>query len=374
MSASRLLKILTYRWQCAHQYELFRLPCEFHLVTNKDVLSWDYFIRPLPGNVFFVPFERVNEKDYDLVILPFDENAAFPGHSGGFLPQGWGETFRALLGSLSIPKIALCHGAPSFKNESTVPDFKVIDEEIRKPVAELLGDVPVVCNSYEAQTQWQFRRSRVIWHGFVPQEYPDASYRDGIVYVAAEIRRRPWCYGYNMFKEAVNGFPNHLLGRDIANEFKTISVPLYDTTRIVNKIAKTVFKNNPVRVRNLLNPWANVVFKNYVNVLRRHSIYLNTTIRSPMPRARAEAMFIGLGVVTLPHHDVAMFIKSGENGFIAENAGEMREHLNYLFKHPAEIEKIGKRGQETARKEFHSKRYLSEWKKLISEETGKTIE
>lgn len=374
MSINKPLKILTYRWQCAHQYELFRLPCEFHLVTNKDVLSWDYFIRPLRGNVFFVPFERINEKDYDLVILPFDENAVCPENSAGLVPVRWGTTFKALAKSLALPMIALCHGAPPYKDENTHPDLVTLDESSRTAIVDFLGDTMVVCNSYEAQKQWSFRRSKAIWHGFNPEEYPTSSYKDGIVYVAAEIRRRPWCYGYDVFKEAVNGFPYHLMGKDIANEFKTISVPLYNATRIVNKIASLAFKNNPARVRNLLNPWAKVVFKNYVDALRRHSIYLNTTIRSPMPRARAEAMLAGLSVVTLPHHDVAMFIKNGENGFIAENAGEMREHLTYLFKHPAEIEKIGKRGQETARREFHIERYLSEWKKLIFDETGKTIE
>lgn len=373
MSANKPLKILTYRWQCAHQYELFRLPCEFYLVTNSDILSWDYFIRPLRANIFFVPFEDVSEKDYDIAILPFDENAACPDKSGGFLPQGWGETFRALVKSLSIPKIALCHGAPPYKGESTFPDLNTIDEEIQKPIAELLGDIRVVCNSYEAQKQWQFRRSKVIWHGFNPEEYPAASYKDGIVYVAAEISRRPWCYGYDIFKESVNGFPYHLLGKDVANEFKTVSVPLYNATRVVNKIAKTIFKNNPARVRRILNPWAERVFKNYVNVIREHSVYLNTTIRSPMPRARAEAMLAGLTVVSLPRHDVEMFIKNGENGFIGENADEIRSQLKYLFEHPGEIEKIGKRGQETARKEFHIHRYLSEWGKLIFDETGKNL-
>ncbi|MBL8949274.1 MAG: hypothetical protein JNK82_00760, partial [Myxococcaceae bacterium] len=78
--AQKRLRILTYRWHCAHQYELFKLPHDFTLLAGRPQFSreWDFSTRPLRENAKFVPREALDLNDFDLAILPFDESCVNP--------------------------------------------------------------------------------------------------------------------------------------------------------------------------------------------------------------------------------------------------------------------------------------------------------
>ncbi len=357
LSDSRKLNILTYRWHCGHQYELYKLPHEFVLSQGLTTmtLDWDYKNRPLRSNARLVPLRFVKIQNFDLAILHFDENSLSQEHCQGIIPPDWGTLFQYLKSNLKIPMVAICHGTPSFygqydfRNER--PDLvpEVIEEE-RQRMVEFLSDTLVICNSHQAQKEWGFRRSKVIWHGLDPAEYPPALYEKSILTVGGAMRHRPHYRGYYLFRKAVQGIHCDTLSGDMPETDVRVPEP-------------------PVAFADR-NDYAYHRFRNYVDLIREYSVFFNPTIRSPMPRCRGEAMLCGLAVVTANNHDANMFIKNGVNGFYGDDADELHEYLQYVTKSPARAEQIGREGRKTAMKVFDINRYLNEWQETIEDLTG----
>ncbi len=349
--SARKLRVLTYRWHVAHQYELYKLGHHFDLVADLPTLStnrWDLRQRPLPGNAQFIPKAAVKPADYDLAIVHFDENVLSPENSNGVLGPYWGHAFRYLMEEVEVPKIAICHGTPQFHGQYTPgydkPDLLQVIEPARRKLVEYLKDTLVICNSHQAQTEWGFRRSKVIWHGFDPTEFPPATYEKGILSpLGPAVSARPHYRGYYLYQQVFADFPAQYAP-------STLSVP----------------DPSPLYAGNQFAIWK---FRNYVDAIRRYAVYFNPTLRSPMPRARGEAMMCGLVTVSADNHDVDRFIRNGVNGFYSRDPGELREQLLFLCRNPDAAQRMGREGRRTALKTFHVDRYLEDWRETIAQET-----
>lgn len=355
----RRLKILTYRWHCGHQYELWKLPHDFYIVEdpNLHTMAWDYQSRPLPENAQHIALDRVDPRDFDFAILHFDENCVNPaGITNSVLHESWGAIFRHMVEfTKDMPRVAICHGTPPFhgmfnvgyKGADLMQEWAVEANAVR----QLVGNIPIICNSYNAWQQWHFPNSRVIWHGFDSSEYPLEEPGRGILYSANSIKHRPWYRGYHEFKWLSRRFDVAYLGRDDAGEFRRVSVEV------------------PTEYADMRD-FAIKKFNNYQSVLAQHAIFLNTTLRSPMPRSRAEAMLKGLCMVTMDYHDESRFITHGVNGFVGKSKEDLADSLKWLRKHPDQVRKIGLRGRETIRRVFPHTRYLQEWHQTIYDILG----
>ncbi|HEY4481604.1 MAG TPA: glycosyltransferase [Candidatus Brocadiaceae bacterium] len=350
INSKRGVRILTYRWHCSHQYELYKLPCEFTLATGVGTgftNSWDYEQRPLRSNVSLRPIEEISIGNYDLAILHFDENVLAAENTNGVIGPDWGINFKYFRENLKIPKIAICHGTPQFYGQYTdqfidAGDIKVI-EKARQDLVAYVGDMLIICNSYQAQREWGFKNSKVIWHGFDPTEFPPAYYDKGILTPGRAMKERPHYRGYFFFQQVFKNFPE-----EYAPEHLPIPNPHFLYERDTN-------------------PYAHTKFKNYVNDIRKYSIYFNPTIRSPMPRSRGEAMICGLVTVSANNHDVELFIKNGVNGYYSSDHEECKEYLLYLMKNPEVARKVGQAGRLLAMDLFNNDRYLKEWEDTISD-------
>lgn len=350
----RRLRVLTYRWHCPHQWELFKLGHDYTLVRGLGTAiceDWDWRKRPLPRNAHFISHERVNPRDFDIAVLHFDENVLRPDACLGKVPPNWGRTFLHALSEWNIPKVAICHGTPQFRGQYdasyTGADLEQVVEESRAELVELLKGVPVVCNSYQAQSEWSFAQSVVIWHGFSPHEYPPNLSGEGFFSMGqAALENRPHYNGLRIMDQLRSSL-------DGAVNIDTLDVP--DPAPVL--APRT-------------SEWAFAKYRNYISAVGRYSVYVNPTKRSPMPRTRGEAMMAGLATVSLRNHDVDMFIRNGDNGFFADTPEEMAEHVKFLSKNPQRCEEMGRSSRATALKLFNQDRYLSEWSQLIENILG----
>jgi glycosyltransferase involved in cell wall biosynthesis len=349
----RNLQILTYRWHCPHQYELHKLPYSFTMAQDLGLPwtnSWNYDQRPLRPNAQFSSWNEISEKDFDLAILHFDENVLSPQNCAGVLELSWGANFKKLRENLSIPMVAVCHGTPQFYGQY-LQDYKGIDfgkviEEERKRLVDYLGDVLVICNSHQAQREWGFKNSKVIWQGFDPIEFPQSTYRKGILSLGKGIEERPYYRGLALYQQTLAGLPEHMVP-------DALSVSSPDISYEPNS-----------------NQYAYAKYRLYARTVGQYSVYFNPTLRSPMPRSRGEAMMSGLVTVSANNHDVEMFIENSENGFYSNEPLELREYLMFLCNNPDKAKQIGQRSRETAMDLFNHDRFLLQWQNLIAELVG----
>jgi glycosyltransferase involved in cell wall biosynthesis len=350
----RRLRVLTYRWHCPHQFELYRTGHEFTLVTGAGTAlcdSWDWDKRPMPPNARFVDHERIEPHDFDLAIVHFDENLLHPERCKGMVPADWGETMRWFIDNLPLPMIAICHGTPQFAGQYDVdyrqPDLGVVDQTSRQELVKFLGDILVVCNSHQAQQEWEFRNSTVIWQGFSPHDYPEGIKDRGILTMPyAALENRPHYNGLFIFKRV----------------FELLNGSM--------QIASLMVPEPPDGYTLRTREWAEAKFRNFVREIGRYSIYLNPTLRSPMPRTRGEAMMAGAVTVSMRNHDVDLFIHNGVNGFYADSAEEMAEQLRFLKQNPVSMKKIADASRLTALDQFNQDRYLSEWGRVLKQVVG----
>ena len=347
-NSNKKVKILTYPWHIPHQYELYKLPYEFTLVTDLGTwisTGWNLDQRPIPNNINFKSIRKINIKDFDLAIIHFDENVLSPENSNGKVSKDWGDTFRFFREQINLPKVAICHGTPQFYGQYDIeynqPNLMQPIESERQKIIDYLDDILVITNSHQAQKEWNFHKSKVIWHGFDPTEFPPTTYGKGILSPYGDaVIFRPHYRGYNIYQQVFQNFP-----------------PEFYPSVLSVKEPSILLKGND---------YAHTRFRNYVDNIRQYSIYFNPTMRSPMPRSRGEAMMCGLATVSLKNHDVDLFIKNGVNGFYSQDTLELKEFLLYLCKNPEKTQEIGQKGRETAMDIFSHNRYLKAWQETIS--------
>jgi glycosyltransferase involved in cell wall biosynthesis len=344
----RRLKILTYCWHVPHQYELHKLPHDFTLIQDigtHHCYKWAYAQRPFPDNDTMQRVRDINIRNYDLAIFHFDENCLNFENTNGVLGANWGENFKYFVENVTgIPKIGVCHGTPQFVGAYT-PNYTGANlmqpiESSRQNMVNYLKDIMIICNSHQSEREWGFNKSKVIWHGFDPAEFPRSTYRKKVTGLTNMIGR-PHYRGLHILNEVNSHLPNDL-------KINSISTP----EPIEYKVKEG-------------NEYAFSKYRNYIDTLREYSIYFNPTIRSPMPRSRTEAMMCGLVTVSYKTHDVDMFIKNKINGFYSEHPSELAEFIVYLANNESAFEKISDASYQTAIDVFNNDRYLHEWKNAI---------
>lgn len=345
----RKLRVLTYRWHVPHQYELYKSGHDFFLVQGAGTSmcdQWEYGHRPRPMNATFIDLKDVQESNFDLALLHFDENVLNYENTNGQIGPEWGATFRHFVEHINLPKIAICHGTPQFRGQYTPgydkPDLMEVIEPARAALVEYVKEISIVCNSHQAQREWGFYKSQVIWHGFDPSEFLPSSYQKGILSpLGPLVNSRPHYRGLYLYQQVFSSaFPSESLPETLK-----VPDPDIDYTDNVFAVAK---------------------YKNYIDQIRQYSIYFNPTLRSPMPRARCEPMMCGIVTVNANTHDVDMFIKNGVNGFYSNDPDELRDQLIYLLKHPNVTRRIGEEARKTAIDVFNHDRYLAEWSALFN--------
>ena len=342
------LKILTYCWHLPHQYELHKLPHDFTLITDLGThhcYRWGYSKRPFPDNDTFKKIREINVKNYDLAILHFDENCLHPEYTNNVISENWGLNFKYFVEKLrDIPKIGICHGTPQFYGAYT-PNYSGADlmqviEPARQSLVNYLKDVMVICNSHQAEREWGFHKSRVIWHGFDPAEFPRSMYRKKVMGLT-NMLGRPHYRGFEILNVVNSYLPEQL------------QVAGVETPEPKNYKEK---ENND---------YAFAKYRNYVDAIREYSIYLNPTVRSPMPRSRTEAMMCGLVTVSYKSHDVDMFIRNEVNGFYSDSPKELAEYIIFLSNDDSALKKVANESYKTAIDIFNNDRYMHDWQETI---------
>ncbi len=305
------IKVLGYAWHEPHQYELSKVGFDYYLHRQLPLSGhgdWNLKKRPLPSNVLEI--NSVETNMFDLQILHLDECCT--PNKPKYLSPYW-DLMYLTHKAYDIPCITINHGVPR-------------DEANKLEMQERVGDDLVVCNSEQSMKDWGFPNSVALIHGLSPEEFP----------LGTCDNKKVLC---SVGKGAMTNSP-HYYGKELFDE-------------ITKEVPVDVFKATAES------------FIKYQERISDYSIYLNTTLTSPMPRARTEAMMSGVVIISTPYYDWDKYIIDGVNGFLFTTAEEAIKKIRWCLDNPEEARLIGLQGRETAIKEFNIERYTREWKQLI---------
>lgn len=321
-----MLKIIDYAWHQVHLYRLHALPAEFTLLDLRRH-SWNEYQRPKPANFKGVIQEsEFKAQDYDLALLHLDQWCDTDHYRA--LP--FREMQRITRG---MQQICIMHGTP----DSLVNRLKIL---------QLIGDLPVVCNSYQAAREWDGGEGRLDRYG-LPQF-------------------RTIVHGY-----AVDEFYNYPLEQ---RNLEAITVcsggsisKYYHGVPLIERLRRDVplfWYGIPEQGAD--REWADN-YAGYRDLLAQALIYFSPTRRGPMPGARTEAMLSGCCIVSVPGNDWENYIVDGVNGYIVENYFQAREVIKGMLARPDIAYQVGQKGRQYARDQFNHDRYVKEWLQLLTQ-------
>ncbi len=365
-------------------------------MIQNNVKRWNWFARPLPKNVHWVPYYKKGK--YDLSVLDVDQQC---------IDQriGKGQLYRKLNEEIQdIPKIVINHGTPiwpenweagsvkhwklpigfdnsNFKKilkfqqkflieggETTISGIDVETEGMER----MIGRNKMIVNSFRAREQWGW--GKVIWHGLDADEWWDLPKEPRSVSMIS------------------TGGLNYYYGRDFLNS--TISRLREDFG------LRHIWVSHPgswtIYDSDLLPTGGG--WDAYRDFIGRSMVFFNPTRESPMPRARTEAMLSGCCILTTAYQDEDKFINldvrdlwaesegtkdfidkidrfiniKGVNGIIVpENPLAVAAVINHLiYDIPDICLRIGQEGKKIAKLLFSKERFDNDWTKLLN----KTLE
>lgn len=335
----RKLKIAATTWHVMHAWDLYNAlsdVADFYLIDNfwrswrrKEYLA----ARPIPENVSFVPYYE--EGKYDLAILNIDQQCINRKLGKAVVYQELDERIQ------DIPKVVINHGCPVY------PEFimevgmtkQQAEEECRNIIKKMVGDNTMVVNSFEAATKNEWGWGHPIWHGLDPKEWYD-------------LPKEP-----RIFTALSPAGCDEYYNRECLNETIRILKQRYGYELYWAK----------------MNVKTDGSVDDYKTFLGKSLIYLDVSYRTPMNRARTEAMLSGACVVQVDGaHDLDRFAENGKNMVLVENspetiAGTMVDLIENRYE---ETVQIGQNAKQTAVEKFGRERYRKDWIELITDKLG----
>jgi hypothetical protein len=333
------IRIFDYCWHPAHQWDLVQAlkeDCTFTYGLNVK-RHWDASSRPLPGEVRFVTHYEPGA--YDVAILHIDQQVVEPFHQKRMVY----EQFNSVI--TDIPKIVINHATP-VNPEGFGPECSLSLQEMEhrcvEGVRSLVGENLMVVNSYAAAgpSEWGF--GYPIVHGMDPAEWYDLP-KEPRVFTALSPRGLDTYYNRDTMIRA----------SDI----------LFDEYGYVLCYARlnVDFGDNP---------------EAYKHYLGKSLVYLDTSVRTPMNRARTEAFLSGCCVVQVEGaHDLERWAVPGENIILVPDdpAVIARTIAGLLEERYTEALSVGQRGREMALREFSRERYRADWLRLLQQVMSQKI-
>lgn len=331
------LQILDTSWHVMHAWDLMNAlknDADFYLVhnTHRSWLSPRYTnLRPIPDNVTFVP--TIEPENYDLAILHVDQQIANPILGKSQLARDLIET------TVGMKRVVINHGGPVYpeflcKEDMTKPEAEA---ECRRIIKEAVGDIPMIVNSHTAAGPTEWGWGHPIWHGMNPDEWFDRP-KEPRVFTALSVGGTDEYYNRECMN-AVGGMLEERYGQKLWWAGNNVQTDVSPTT--------------------------------YKEFLGRSLVYFDCSFRTPMNRARTEAMLSGSMIVQVEGaHDLDRPVEGGKlrdfMDIVPNDPEYIVEHLHDLLENRyAECIERGRKGREMAIATFNRERYRQDWLNFI---------
>lgn len=318
-------------WHTPHQYDLMSAlkdDADFFIIEN---MNKHWLGRPLPQNAQMIPFYDPGK--YDVVILNVDQQCLNTQIYKSRI-------FRQIASNVTdVPVIVINHGSPVYpeylqKLGMTAEDAQ---KDCVNKIKEIVVDRTMVVNSFTAASEKEWGWGNPIIHGMNPEMWKPAEHKEAVVVTSL----------------SPGGFDAYY-NRETMIEVGNILKRVYGVELQWARVSEGCVFNG---------------HQEYADWLGRAAVYVDTSIRTPMNRARTEAMLSGCAVVQVEGaHDLEKFFKDGENIILVENDPQKISDKIYalLTTEFSEALLIGKKARENAMKQFSYTRYRQDWLNLLN--------
>ncbi len=297
-------KILDFLVHGGHQYEFFKNNAEFYCMgVNGELHTHESLGRPRQNNVNFITKESLKDISPDIIMI-----------RAGLKYDSYLDLIKKGVKPIAVVQTHTPFRIPDWC-KTVVWNSRVSMEKFKKDMSD--------------------KKHYHIIHGFDPDEFRPLKIE----------KNKRILSSFSLFKQRGEflGYPAWKL---VSDQTKICDVIGHGNEEVSSNIG--VFS-----------------YPKLVDIYNSYSGYLNTTTHSAMPRSRAEAMMVGLPIITTSNYDTPFYFKDKVNSLIANDPEEMIKSIRLLLSSNKLQEDLSLAGRETAIKYFNIKTYLEKWKNVL---------
>lgn len=311
------LKIVTWMTHERYQPLFCKINADFYSLPGPNVRpSWNTNCSPIPENYHFV-----NDLKHIIPDVFLSQNPLVHIPLGAQLSKAY-----------HVPLISLFHTDSIWPTPDGLNQNKAFFEQAHHNV--FISDY--------SKITWGFKdwpNGSVITHAidsdlFCPLDIPR---EDVILSVVNDWANRDRECGFNLWRSMVQGLPVKVVGN---------TAGLSEPSKSLDDMIKTY---------------------------QSCRIFLNTSLRSPLPMSLVEAMSCGLGIVTTNTNAIPDVCEHGYNALIySPNEPEQgRAYLEKLLKDKELCKRLGKNARNTILEKFKIQDFVDKWEILLRMVCGK---
>ena len=322
METGHKLNILTCPTHERYQSNFDDINANFFMWRGQGIKDWNEKFAPLPTNHYLLgPCQNLNLA-YEAVRgnnlptgVPFD--LVLSQHKFGQY-----QTLAVFSKLLHIPIISLEHTLP-------MPTWGHKELELYH---NKTSHANVFISDYNRE-KWGYDENEafVIEHCVNSDIFKNLQQerKSQILTVANEYATRGHLLGWDIYQQVVNGLPIRPVG-----DTPGFSEPAETTEELVQEYNSS-------------------------------TIFLNTSVISPIPSSLLEAAACGCAIVSTNNCMIPDIFTHGKDAFLSNDVDELRKFIEHLLQNPQECEKMGKEASETVYNRFNKKRFTKEWQSLF---------
>ena len=280
-----------------YESELARTGHSFFCLDHGK--KWNTKYAPIPENYYIINQIPYHE-EFDLILL----------HTSG---ERYGIA-KQIQEYCQVPILKHCHVLPSSNEEVTLFQQELVD------LNTFISDFSKKAWGCSGDT---------ITHGLDTSFWtPGNEERENhLLSVVNYWADRDWACGWNLWKS--------ITGRT------KIPIRIVGDNPTISKPAKNVLELR--------------------DIYQKSSIFLNTSLHSPVPMALLEAMACGCAIVSTATCMIPEIIQHEENGLISNNPDELREYCKTLLENPARAKSLGDKARKTIEEKYNIEKFKESW-------------
>lgn len=307
------LNIITFSTHERYQSNMADVDANFWVINNKNIKLWNETYAKVPNNHILL-------NDIETILdIPFYLDLDIVLTHERFMQYDFGVQIAKYF---HLPMVCLEHICMTPQRES---------------LKKKIGNTNVFISKYSSDSWNLGPNSKVIHHGVNTNDFCNKKIKreNNILSVVNRWVERDYECGYYLWEKVTSGLPTVVVGDNPG-----LSYPC-------NNVEELALKYN------------------------RSSIFLNTSIFSPIPTTLLEAMSCGSCVVTTSNDMISKIIEHGVNGFISNDPEEITKILKYCMSDESMCRKIGENARKTILENFSLNSFTSNWNKLLRQSLQK---